>query len=85
MVVQHDQYFSYRNRPEKQGDCIMCHERTNDWLAYEPPGMPVALERACCRSCINAAYATLRELADGASAVVRTFQRLRDIFGGNKS
>lgn len=84
MVVQHDQYFSYRTHPGKSGPCIMCQTTTSDYLAYDPPGLPATLERPCCRSCINQAYDTIRELADGASAVVRTFQKLRDIFGGGK-
>lgn len=84
MVVQHDQYFSYRERPEKSGPCIMCDQLTHDWLAYEPPGLPATLERPCCRSCINSAYKTIREIADGFSAASRAFSRLKDLFGGNK-
>ena len=84
MAVQHDQYFSYRERPGKSGACIMCHELTSDYLAYDPPGLPATLERPCCRSCINSAYDTLRELADGFSAGMRAFQKLRGIFGGGK-
>ncbi len=84
MTVQHDQYFSYGEKPEKSGACIMCSNSTHDYLSYDPPGLPATLERPCCRNCINSAYDTLRELADGASAVVRTFLKLRDIFGGGK-
>ena len=84
MTVQHDQYFSYSEKPNRSRACIMCGNPTTDWLAYDPPGLPATLERPCCRSCINSAYNTIREIADGFSAGARALSRLRELFGGGK-
>jgi len=80
MPAAHDQYFRYSEKPGQTAPCIMCQTPTSDFLAYTPPGI-VALERGCCRACVTSAYDTLRELADGAAALGRTFTRLKALFG----
>jgi hypothetical protein len=80
MTVQHDQYFSYTNKPAQTAPCIICKTPTHDFIAYTPPGI-VALERGCCRGCVNEAHDTLREIADGMAALGRTINRFKRLFG----
>jgi len=80
VTVQHDQYFSYREKQGHSAPCIICKQPTHDFLAYSPPGI-TPLERGCCRGCVTEAHDTLREIADGLAAVGRTISRFKSLFG----